>query len=145
MLFRQLFDPVSSTYTYLLASRPGGEALIIDPVLERVDRYVQLIDELRLKLVKAVDTHVHADHISALGALRDRTHCTTVMGERSNADVVAMRLADGERLTVEGLASRFSGACCACRRKHWSSPATTTRATPSRPSARSAPSTRASR
>jgi sulfur dioxygenase len=104
MLFRQLFDPVSSTYTYLLASRPGGEALIIDPVLERVDRYVQLIDELRLKLVKAVDTHVHADHISALGALRDRTHCTTVMGERSNADVVAMRLADGERLTVEGLA-----------------------------------------
>ena len=103
MIFRQLFDSVSSTYTYLLASRPGAEALIIDPVLDRVDRYIQLIKELDLKLVKAVDTHVHADHISALGALRDRTHCATVMGERSNADVVAMRLADGEKLTVEGV------------------------------------------
>ena len=103
MIFRQLFDSVSSTYSYLIASRPGGKALIIDPVLDRVDRYIQLIEELDLKLVKAVDTHVHADHISALGALRDRTHCTTVMGERSNADVVAMRLADGEKLTIEGV------------------------------------------
>lgn len=104
MIFRQLFDSESSTYTYLLAARSGGEALIIDPVLDRVDRYVQLVAELDLRLVKAVDTHVHADHVSALGALRDRTHCTTVMGERSNADVVALRLADGEKLTVEGLA-----------------------------------------
>ena len=81
MIFRQLFDPASSTYSYLLASRAGGEALIIDPVLERVDRYLQLIGELDLKLVKAVDTHLHADHITGLGALRDRTHCITVMGE----------------------------------------------------------------
>ena len=79
MIFRQLFDQVSGTYTYLLASRRGGEALIIDPVLEKVDRYIQLVDELQLKLVKAVDTHLHADHITGLGALRDRTHCVTVM------------------------------------------------------------------
>jgi glyoxylase-like metal-dependent hydrolase (beta-lactamase superfamily II)/rhodanese-related sulfurtransferase len=104
MIFRQLFDSVSGTYTYLLASRHGGEALIIDPVLEKVDRYIQLVNELDLKLVKAVDTHLHADHITGLGALRDRTHCVTVMGERSKVDVVSMRLADGDKLTIEGVA-----------------------------------------
>src|SRR6516162_2720547 len=98
MIFRQLFDQVSSTYSYLLASRHGGEALIIDPVLEKVDRYLQLLRELDLKLVKAVDTHLHADHITGLGALRDETHCVTVMGERSQVDVVSMRLAEGDRL-----------------------------------------------
>jgi glyoxylase-like metal-dependent hydrolase (beta-lactamase superfamily II)/rhodanese-related sulfurtransferase len=103
MLFRQLFEPVSCTYSYLLASRRGGEALIIDPVLERVDRYLQLIGELELKLVKAVDTHLHADHITGLGALRDRTQCVTVMGEQSAVDVVSMRVADGDRLGIEGL------------------------------------------
>jgi len=104
MIFRQLFDSTSGTYTYLLASRHGGEALIIDPVLEKVDRYIQLVSELDLKLVKAVDTHLHADHITGLGALRDRTHCVTVMGERSQVDVVSMRLAEGDRLTIEGIA-----------------------------------------
>src|SRR5467141_5244237 len=104
VIFRQLFDQASSTYTYLLASRPGGEGLIIDPVLEKVDRYLQLVSELDLKLVKAVDTHLHADHITGLGALRDRTHCITVMGEQTKADVVSMRLGDGDRLTIEGLA-----------------------------------------
>jgi sulfur dioxygenase len=103
MIFRQLFDQVSSTYSYLLANRRGGEALIIDPVLEKVDRYLQLIDELDLKLVKAVDTHLHADHITGLGALRDRTRCTTVMGEQTKADVISMRLTDGDKLTIEGL------------------------------------------
>ncbi len=103
MIFRQLFDSVSGTYSYLLASRSGGEALIIDPVLEKVDRYLQLIRELDLKLVKAVDTHLHADHITGLGALRDRTHCITVMGENTKADVVSMRLAEGDKLTIEGL------------------------------------------
>ena len=103
MIFRQLFDQVSGTYSYLLASRPGGEALIIDPVLEKVDRYLHLVRELDLKLVKAVDTHLHADHITGLGALRDKTHCITVMGEQTKADVVSMRLADGEKLTIEGL------------------------------------------
>ena len=106
MIFRQLFDSVSGTYTYLLASRRGGEALIIDPVLEKVDRYLQLIRELDLKLVKAVDTHLHADHITGLGALRDRTHCITVMGEQSKADVVSMRLAEGDKLTIEGVSPR---------------------------------------
>src|SRR5215470_16181130 len=103
MIFRQLFDSVSGTYTYLLASRHGGEALIIDPVLEKVDRYLQLIGELDLKLVKAVDTHLHADHITGLGALRDRTHCITVMGEQTHADVVSMRVTEGDRVNIEGL------------------------------------------
>ena len=103
MIFRQLFDSVSSTYSYLLASRRGGEALIIDPVIDRVDRYLQLLRELDLKLVKAVDTHLHADHITGLGALRDRTHCITVMGERSRVDVVSMRVSDGDRLGIEGV------------------------------------------
>lgn len=103
MIFRQLFDSVSGTYSYLLASRTGGEALIIDPVLEKVDRYLQLVKELDLKLVKAVDTHLHADHITGLGALRDRTHCITVMGEQTKADIVSMRLGDGDKLTIEGV------------------------------------------
>ena len=103
MIFRQLFDSVSGTYTYLLASRHGGEALIIDPVLEKVDRYLQVIRELDLKLVKAVDTHLHADHITGLGALRDGTHCITVMGEQTHADVVSMRVTEGDRVNIEGL------------------------------------------
>jgi glyoxylase-like metal-dependent hydrolase (beta-lactamase superfamily II)/rhodanese-related sulfurtransferase len=103
MIFRQLFDPTSCTYSYLIASRRGAEALIIDPVLEKVDRYLQLIKELDLRLVKAVDTHMHADHITGLGALRDRTRCITVMGEQSKADVVSMRLSDGDKLTIEGI------------------------------------------
>src|SRR5690348_14488750 len=104
MIFRQLFDSVSGTYSYLLASRPGGEALILDPVLEKAERYCKLLQELDLKLVKAVDTHLHADHVTGLGELRDRTHCITIMGEQSKADVVAMRLADGDKVTIEGLA-----------------------------------------
>jgi sulfur dioxygenase len=103
MIFRQLFDSVSGTYSYVLASRRGGEALIIDPVLEKVERYLKLMEELDLKLVKAVDTHLHADHITGLGALRDRTQCITVMGEQSKVDVVSMRIGEGDRLTVEGL------------------------------------------
>jgi glyoxylase-like metal-dependent hydrolase (beta-lactamase superfamily II)/rhodanese-related sulfurtransferase len=104
MIFRQLFDSVSGTYTYLLASRRGGEALIVDPVLEKVERYIQLVRELDLKLIKAVDTHLHADHITGLGALRDRTQCVTVMGEKSQVDVVSMRLSEGDKLTIEGIA-----------------------------------------
>ena len=103
MIFRQLFDSVSGTYSYLIASRKGAEALIIDPVLEKVDRYIQLMNELDLRLVKAVDTHLHADHVTGLGALRDRTRCITVMGENTKADVVSMRLADGDKLDIEGV------------------------------------------
>src|SRR5271166_4707144 len=101
MIFRQLYDSVSSTYTYIIASRRGGEALIIDLVLEKVDRYLQLVRELDLRLVKAIDTHLHADHITGLGALRDRTQCVTVMGEQTKADVVSIRVAEGD--TVEAL------------------------------------------
>ena len=103
MIFRQLFDSVSGTYSYLLASRAGGEALILDPVLEKADRYCQLLRELDLRLVKAVDTHLHADHVTGLGELRDRTQCITIMGEQSQADVVSMRVSDGDKVTIEGL------------------------------------------
>src|ERR1044071_767810 len=100
MLFRQLYDSVSGTYTYLMATRRGGEALISDPVLEKVDRYLQLVKDLDLRLVKAVDTHVHADHVTGLGVLRDRTRCITVMGEMSKVDVVSLRVAEGDKLAI---------------------------------------------
>jgi sulfur dioxygenase len=103
MIFRQLFDSVSGTYSYLIASRHGGEALIIDPVLEKVDRYIQLLNELDVRLVKAIDTHLHADHITGLGALRDRTLCITVMGEQTKADLVSMRVGDGEHIDIDGV------------------------------------------
>ena len=103
MIFRQLFDSASSTYSYLVASRHGGEALIIDPVLEKVDRYLQLLRELDLHLVKSVDTHLHADHMTGSAALRDRTHCITVMGEQTKADIVSMRVAEGDKIEIEGL------------------------------------------
>ena len=104
MIFRQLFDSASSTYTYLLAARRGGEALLIDPVYERVERYMQLLDELDLKLAKVLDTHVHADHITAMGELRNRTRCVTVMGEEAPVDVVSVRVRDGDEVGVEGIA-----------------------------------------
>ena len=103
MIFRQLFDHASSAYTYLLGGARGGEALIIDPVLDRVERYLQLLDELDLRLVKALDTHVHADHVTGLGALRDRTRCITVMGAESKVDVVSVRVVDGDRIEIEGV------------------------------------------
>lgn len=104
MIFRQLFDSVSGTYTYLIASRRGGEALIIDPVIEKVDRYLKLTEELDLQLIKALDTHLHADHITGLGALRDRTNCITVMGEQTKADVVSMRVSEGDKVEIDGIA-----------------------------------------
>ncbi len=103
MLFRQFFDKVSSTYTYLLASRRGGEALLIDPVFGQTARYLKILEELDLRLVKVVDTHIHADHVSAMGALRDATRCVTVMGEQSPADIVSLRVRDNDPLTVEGV------------------------------------------
>jgi sulfur dioxygenase len=103
MIFRQLFDHQSSTYTYLLGDRAGGEALLIDPVLENVDRYATLVEQLGLRLVVAVDTHIHADHITGLGALQDTLGCATAMGERSRAECVSHRLREGERLRVGGL------------------------------------------
>lgn len=103
MLFRQLFDRESSTYTYLLASRPGGEALLIDPVQEQTPAYLQLIRELDLKLLLAIDTHTHADHVTALGDLRSASACTTLMGEQSKAECVSARFRDGELIRLDGL------------------------------------------
>jgi len=106
MLFRQLFDSDSSTYTYLLASRPGGEALVIDPVKEHADEYLRLIEELGVKLVIAIDTHTHADHVTALGELRDATHCVTWMGERTRAECVSAQFKDGQSIGVDGVKLR---------------------------------------
>jgi sulfur dioxygenase len=106
MVFRQMFDSASCTFTYLLAGRRGGEALIIDPVLDKVERYLQLLAELELRLIKAIDTHVHADHVTGLGALRDRTRCITLMGQQSGVDVVSVRLVDGDRVDIEGISLR---------------------------------------
>src|SRR5262244_678832 len=106
MIFRQLFDRVSCTFTYLLAGRRGGEACLIDPVLSQVDRYLALLAELDVKLVTAIDTHLHADHITGLGTLHAQTHCTTVMGEESAAEVVSLRIRDGDRIAVDGIGLR---------------------------------------
>ncbi len=103
MIFRQLYDHESSTYTYLVAERIGGEALLIDPVLGNTDQYVQLVNDLELKLVLAVDTHIHADHVTALGRLRDQTNCASAMGEMTNADCVSIHFREGERLCVDNL------------------------------------------
>ena len=106
MLFRQLFERDSSTYTYLIARRTGGEALLIDPVRSELSQYLRLIDELELRLVFAIDTHVHADHITALGDLRTETTCATLMGAQSKAECVSRKISDGERLRVDGLELR---------------------------------------
>ncbi len=106
MIFRQLYDQQSSTYTYLLASRKGGEAVLIDPVDELANMYITLIEQLGLRLVYALDTHTHADHITALGSLRERTDCTTVMGDRTRAECVDLRLAEGDVLDVDGIRLR---------------------------------------
>lgn len=103
MIFRQLFDYETYTFTYLLASSQGSEAILIDPVLDKVDRYIQLLEELDLKLVKVIDTHVHADHITGMGALRDRTQCITIMGEQSEVNLVSQRISDGEVISVNGI------------------------------------------
>src|ERR1700761_5200341 len=106
MLFRQLFDRESSTYTYFLASGPGREAVVIDPVRSQLPEYLSLIEQLDLRLVRAIDTHTHADHITALGALRDHTQCTTLMGEFTRAECVSEQFRDGDSVGVEGVSMR---------------------------------------
>ena len=103
MIFKQLFDQDSSTYTYIIANRIGGEALIIDPVLENSQKYITLLEELDVKLLKAIDTHIHADHFSALSHLRDSLNCVTVMGEQSNADIVSIRIKDNDNISIDGI------------------------------------------
>lgn len=106
MIFRQLFDAESSTYTYLLASRAGGEALIIDPVRAQLPHYLMLIEQLGVRLVTAIDTHIHADHVTSLGDLRDHFGCTTMMGELSKAECVSLRVRDDELIDIDGLQLR---------------------------------------
>jgi len=103
MLFHQLFDKSSSTYTYLIASAKGREALIIDPVLENVEQYIKLLNELDLKLVKVIDTHIHADHITAASKLKNKTNCTTIMGEHTPSDAVEIKVKDNEIIYVDKL------------------------------------------
>ena len=103
MLFHQLFDKSSSTYTYLIASAKGREALIIDPVLENVEQYIKLLNELDLKLVKVIDTHIHADHITAASKLKNATNCTTIMGEHTPSDAVEIKVKDDEIIYVDKL------------------------------------------
>lgn len=103
MIFRQLFDSTSSTYTYLIASRSGGEAALIDPVKEQVPLYLQLIKQLQLKLIMAIDTHTHADHMTGLGDLRDAVDCRTMMGAQTKADCVSVRVTDGEKISLDGI------------------------------------------
>ena len=103
MLFHQLFDKNSSTYTYLIASAKGREALIIDPVLENIEQYIKLLNELDLKLVKVIDTHIHADHITAASKLKDATNCTTIMGEHTPSDTVEIKVKNDDIICVDKL------------------------------------------
>jgi len=106
MIFRQLFDKVSSTYTYLIASDKDGEALIIDPVLGNVKLYIQLLKELDLKLVKVIDTHIHADHITAASKLKNETNCSTIMGEHTPSNTVEIKVKNDEIIYVDDLKIR---------------------------------------
>ena len=103
MIFKQLFDDKSSTYTYIVASGKGREALIIDPVIEHTHIYVDLLNNLNLRLVKVIDTHIHADHISAMAELKERTNCQTIMGERSKSEVVNLKVKDNEKISIDGI------------------------------------------
>ena len=103
MIFKQEFDTKTSTYTYIIASAKGREAAIIDPVLENVDEYIQLLNELDLKLVKVIDTHIHADHVTGASKLKQATNCTTLMGEHTPADMVEIKVKDNELIKIDGL------------------------------------------
>ena len=103
MIFEQLFDTKSSTYTYILSSGKGREALIIDPVLEHTDQYINFLNKLELRLVKVIDTHIHADHITGLNELSERTSCTKIMGENSKSEVVDLRVKEDENVKIDNI------------------------------------------
>ena len=103
MIFEQLFDNKSSTYTYIISSGKGREALIIDPVIENTDKYIKVLKNLDLKLVKVIDTHIHADHISGLNELSKRTKCSKIMGEQSASEVLDMFVKDNEKIKIENI------------------------------------------
>ena len=103
MIFKQVFDKKSSTYTYIIASAKGREALIIDPVLENVEDYIKILNQLNLKLVKVIDTHIHADHVTGAGKLRDKTKCVTIMCEHTPTDAVEVKVKDDEIIKLDKL------------------------------------------
>lgn len=103
MIFKQVFDTKTSTYTYLIASAKGREAVIIDPVLENVEDYISILKQLDLKLVKVIDTHIHADHITGASKLKQATNCTTIMGEHTPADTVEIKVKDQEIINIDNL------------------------------------------
>ena len=103
MIFKQLFDFKSSTYTYIISSGEGREALIIDPVIEHTDDYIKILENLKLKLVKVIDTHIHADHITALNELNKRTNCVRIMGENSKSEVIDLKVKDNEKIKIENI------------------------------------------
>jgi sulfur dioxygenase len=103
MIFNQFFDEVSSTLTYLISSGKGREALIIDPVLENTNDYILYLNKLDLKLVKVIDTHIHADHISGMKELNKQTNCANIMGEQSLSEVVDIKIKDNEKIKIENI------------------------------------------
>ena len=103
MIFEQLFDTKSSTYTYIISSGKGREALIIDPVIENTEDYIKILESLELKLVKVIDTHIHADHVSGLNELNKRTNCTRIMGEKSKSEVIDLKIKDNEKIEIENI------------------------------------------
>tara|TARA_B100000676_G_scaffold299542_1_gene344022 strand:- start:1086 stop:1766 length:681 start_codon:yes stop_codon:yes gene_type:complete len=106
MIFKQVFDQKSSTYTYLIASSRGREALIIDPVLENVNDYIKILNDLNLKLVKVIDTHIHADHVTGASKLKDITQCSTIMGEHTPAEAVEIKVKDDEFIKLDSIKLR---------------------------------------
>ncbi len=106
MIFEQLFDVKSSTYTYIVSSGKGREALIIDPVIENTNEYIKVLEKLELKLVKVIDTHIHADHITGLNELNKRTNCTRIMGEKSKSEVIDLKIKDNEKINIENIELR---------------------------------------
>ena len=106
MIFKQVFDTKSSTYTYIIASAKGREAVIIDPVIENVENYINILNELNLKLVKVIDTHIHADHVTGATKLKLQTNCITIMGEHTPADTVQIKVKDDEIIKIDQLEIR---------------------------------------
>ena len=121
MIFEQLFDTKSSTYTYIISSGKGREALIIDPVIEDTDKYINVLKNLDLKLVKVIDTHIHADHISGLNELSKRTKCSKIMGEHSSSEIIDLHVKDNEKIKIEKieLVSMYTPGHTDCSYSFW--------------------------
>ena len=101
MCIRDRFDNKSSTYTYVISSGEGREALIIDPVIEHTEEYLKILEKLKLRLVKVIDTHIHADHITGLNELSKRTNCTKIMGEQSKSEVVDIKIKEDDKIEID--------------------------------------------